>query len=146
MKHIELGFLDGRRQYLSKHDWACDWYWSFGWVGNNKEHSHFKDIFLSNAKSLSETLQSPRFSDEDFWVLRDFYEQAYALRAAAEVYQYAGNQSSESNIVGFLKNAETAAMLNAQLKTILDTAWDFATDPADFRRRWESATIMQTGI
>ena len=144
-EHIALGILDGRMQYLYKHDWACGWSWAFGSIGNRLEHQHFKSLFLNNTKYLSETLQSPNFSDTDFWVLRDFYKQAYALQAAAEVYQYAGHQTTEKNLVGFLKSDEMAATLNAHLKTVLDTAWDFATDPVDFRRRWESVTVTQTG-
>jgi hypothetical protein len=54
------------------------------------------------------------------------FKQAYALKAAAEVYVHGGHQTTEAGVTDLIKSAEKAAQLNADLKVVLDKAWEYA--------------------
>ena len=110
--------------FVEKHEWACGWYWGFGYIGNKNMHFHFKSL-LKGSLLASELFVNPTFSDEDWWVIRDLFKQAYALQAAAEAYQYGGHQTSRPGVTDILKSPEKAAILNADLKLILDMVWEF---------------------
>lgn len=115
----------GEWVFITKHEWQCDWYWAFGWVGNLKCHFHFDSLMKVDVPyEASEIFSDPLLSDNEWWVLRDLYKQASALKAAAEVYQYGGHQSSKKGVTDVIKNKEKADVLNADLKIVLDVAWD----------------------
>ena len=59
------------------------------------------------------------------WVVRDLFKQAYALKDAAEIYQYGGHQTTRPGITDCIKNLEMAALINKDLETVLDKVWDF---------------------
>lgn len=62
---------------------------------------------------------------DQWWIIRDLFKQAYALKEAAEVYQYGGHQTSKPGITDCIKNLEMAALINKDLEIILDKVWDF---------------------
>jgi len=117
-------YADGEGLMIEKHEWACGWCWAFGYVGNKNCHFHF-DSFLENHKYASEIFRETHISDNDWWVLRDLYKQAYALRAAAETYRHGGHQTSRPGVTDILKNDEMEKRLNADLEYLLDKLWDF---------------------
>jgi hypothetical protein len=124
---VLLGRLkDGELVFLTKHRWDCNWYWSMGYVGNSSSHYHFSS-FLQDNKYASELFMETKITDADWWIIRDFFKQAYALKAAAEVYQYGGHQSSITGITDVIKNKEKAAILNADLEVVLNNVWWYTT-------------------
>lgn len=123
---------DGENIHLTKHDWSCGWYWSFGWVGNEGCHFHFdallypKDAGNNTLYLASEIFAETNIDDASWWVIRDLFVQAYALQKAAEVYRYGGSQSSKPGVIDIIKNPDRASQINADLKLVLDLVWDVA--------------------
>jgi len=114
--------------YIEKHNWACDWYWSFGWIGNKNMHMHFSAFMSMDNNSdcnmvASEIFQKPVYSDSTWWVIRDLFKQAYALQKCAEVYRYGGHQTSKEGTTDIIKDDAMCTRLNADLKTVLDKLW-----------------------
>ena len=72
----------------------------------------------------SDLFESTNITDEEWWVIRDLFVQAYALRKAAEVYRYGGHQTTVHGVTDIIKNEERAAQINADLAKVLDTVWD----------------------
>lgn len=123
-------FGDGENIYLTRHDWACGWYWSFGWVGNKNCHFHFESLlYPKGAKNntlylASEIFEKTSIDDKAWWVTRDLFVQAYALQKAAEVYRNGGHQTTKPGVTDIVKNLERADQINADLKLVLDLVWD----------------------
>jgi hypothetical protein len=123
-------YAAGENIYLTRHDWACGWYWSFGWVGNKNCHFHFDSLlYPKNAKGqvlccASEIFEKTNIGDKAWWVIRDLFVQAYALQKAAEVYRNGGHQTREKGVTGIVRNPERADQINADLKLVLDLVWD----------------------
>lgn len=107
--------------YLFKHSWDCDWYWGFGYVGNNHCHFHFKS-FLGQETDIDKIFEETPLTQLQWWVLRDLFIQAYALKEAAEVYQHGGRQIDRGTcqVIGDKKKAE---ILNHDLELVLRRIW-----------------------
>lgn len=120
---------DNTKLYITKHNWDCGWYWGFGYIGNESCHMHFDSYFLNKSVyNASDLFHIPRYNDKNWWIIRDYFVQAYALKACAEIYQYGGNQTTIMGITDIIKNKEMADKLNADLKLVLDTLWQFLID------------------
>ena len=120
------GIAGGENIWLEKHNWSCDWYWGFGYVGNRNCHFHIDSLVKGNATTASELFKTTKFTDAQWWVMRDLIIQAYALKTAAEVYRYGGHQTTQAGCTDLIRDAEMTTRLNADLKIILDKMWDFA--------------------
>jgi len=119
-----LGKTESEIIYLYKHSWECDWYWGMGYVGNLNNHYHFEK-FISNETDPKKIFpMGTNLTQSDWWVLRDLFIQAYALKHVAEIYQFGGNQV-ENSITRKIISEEKAAIANSDLKIILDTIWDY---------------------
>ena len=113
--------------YLSKHLWECRWYWDFGYIGNNSCHMHIDSLIREDSINNIFDKGTPITQDQ-WWIIRDLFTQAYALQKAAEVYQYGGHQTSKPRITDCIKNLEMAARINKDLETVLDKVWDFLSN------------------
>jgi hypothetical protein len=110
--------------YITKHKWDCNWYWALGYVGNDNCHFHFES-YLKDGKSVNDVFTECNFTYTDWWVIRDLFTQAYALKKIAEVYQYGGHQITKAGVTDIIKNSDKAKQVNEDLNLILDTVWDF---------------------
>lgn len=117
----------GDRLFLDKHTWDCGWYWGFGYVGNNDLHYHFSSYLKGQVKPFDDILTDTKLSNDNWWVLRDLFKQAYSLQSTAEVYGYGGYQSRLRDVTGILKSPSKEAELTKDLGLILDTLWDYIT-------------------
>lgn len=117
-------YASGENIYLRKHTFDCGWYWGFGYVGNYRCHHHF-ETFLKDAKTASELFESTNISDKDWWVIRDLFAQAYAIKKTAEVYKHGGYQTSLKGVTDVLQDAAMVTRLNADLEKILNILWDY---------------------
>lgn len=123
---------DGENVWLTKQEWDCGWYWSFGYLGNKNCHFHFDSLlYIKDSKggvkyAASELFESTNISDKEWWVMRDLFVQAYALKAAAEVYRYGGHRSTLVGVTDLIKSDDMAKRLNADLEKILDALWNYA--------------------
>lgn len=139
-KKIRLGRLktdagtsnaDGEVVYLEKHRWDCGWYWTFGYLGNHNCHFHFDSLlYIKDGKGGVKYGASALFSetpitDKEWWVIRDLFVQAYALKKAAEVYRYGGNQTTLQGVTDLIRSADLEARLNKDLFEVLEALWEF---------------------
>ena len=122
---------DGEEVYLEKHRWDCGWYWAFGYLGSRTCHFHFDSLLcIKDGKGGVKYTASALFSDTpitdtEWWVIRDLFVQAYALKKAAEVYRYGGRQTTLLGVTNLIRSKNLAARLNKDLETVLDTLWNF---------------------
>ena len=132
-----VGIAAGENVWLEKHKWDCGWYWGFGYVGNLRCHFHFEALlYPKDANNTVQYLASELFektciTDDEWWVIRDLFVQAYALKGAAEVYRHGGHQTTNAGLTGIIKNTERAAQINADLQKVLDAAWDYTYKAAE---------------
>lgn len=123
---------DGENIWLEKHKWDCGWYWGFGYVGNKNCHFHFDSLlYIKDGKgsvkyTANDLFESTKITDKEWWVIRDLFVQAYALKKAAEVYQMGGHQSTEPGVTDVIRNTALAKQINADLQKVLALAWDYA--------------------
>ena len=113
------------RLYLSKHSWDCEWYWGFGYIGNNSCHMHIDSLINSEYDVNLLFDKGTPITQDQLWLIRDLFKQAYALKAAAEVYQYGGHQTTRPGMTDCIKNLEMAARINKDLEIVLNKVWDF---------------------
>lgn len=122
---------DGEWVYLDKHSWDCGWYWAFGYLGNRHCHFHFDSLlYIKNGKGGVKYEASALFSetaitDREWWVIRDLFVQAYALKKAAAVYRRGGGQTSMRGVTDLVCSKDLEDRLNKDLEQVLDTLWDF---------------------
>lgn len=122
-------YLDGEAMYLEKHEWQCGWYWALGYIGNARTHCHFDGQFLKgNPLEANEVFITTNITNGEWWVIRDLFVQAYALRKAAEVYQYGGHQAPKKGLTDVIRNPDMAKTLNADLERVLDALWVYASE------------------
>jgi len=118
--------------YLRKHKWDCGWYWGMGYVGNRNCHWHIDSIihhpdrestrYSDKWTDLSHHFESTWLNQDQWWILRDLFISAYALKKTAEVYRYGGHQTGKADQYR-VTNEAMAKQLNADLETILNNIW-----------------------
>ncbi len=125
-KGNERNYVAGEKLYLSKHSWDCDWYWGMGYIGNKDLHTHFDSTFLNGSPDVaSQIFDDQQFTDNEWWVIRDMFIQAYALKKAAAIYRHGGHQTTKKGITDIIKNEELEKKLNEDCGKVLDTLWDY---------------------
>ena len=122
---------DGEVVYLTKHRWDCGWYWTFGYLGNRNCHFHFDSLlYIKDDKGSVKYGASALFSetpitDKEWWVIRELFVQAYALKKAAEVYRHGGNQTTVQGVTDLIRSEDLEGRLNKDLFEVLETLWNF---------------------
>lgn len=121
---------DGEAVYLTKHSWDCGWYWSFGYLGNSNCHFHFDSLLhIKDGKGGIKYEPKDLFLDtkigaKDWWIMRDLFVQAYALKNCSEVYRYGGHQTSVPGTTDVIMDKEMVRRINTDLEKVLDTLWN----------------------
>ena len=96
---------DGDACYLTQHKWDCGWYWAFGYIGNSQWHGHISsmidhpDKYDPDWTDVTTHFKSTWITQKQWWIIRDLFIQAYALKKAAETYKYGGHQTEPSPLV-----------------------------------------------
>lgn len=116
--------VSGELIYISKHSWDCDWYWGFGYIGNKHLHTNISSL-IKGESDINKIFSSTKLTQNDWWIIRDLFKQAYALKPAAEIYRYGGHQKTVEGLTDIIKNSDMAAKINADLQIVLDTLWDY---------------------
>lgn len=127
MEKICLGRLieSGELTWLSKHSWDCNWYWAFGYLGNRNCHWHFESLLEGNQYHVKDLFNDTTLTQADWWIMRDLFTQAYALKKAAEVYRHGGHQSSKKGVTDIIQSKDMENRINQDLKMILDELWNY---------------------
>ncbi len=118
---------DHGKLFLSKHSWDCNWYWAFGYIGNKNLHTHFDSTFLQSSDVASKIFTDTPYGDTEWWIVRDLFIQAYALKKAAEVYRIGGHQTTVAGLTDIIINVDMATRLNGDLECVLNTVWDLCS-------------------
>ena len=109
--------------YLSKHSWDCGWYWGFGYIGNERLHTHFDSEFLGEETDIRNIFETTDIRQDEWWILRDLFVQAYSLRKCAETYRHGGHQTTTKGITDIIQSKVMEKKINADLKIVLDKIW-----------------------
>ena len=129
MDKIYIGTTkDKERINLSKHSWDCGWYWGFGYLGNRNLHYHFKYYLDGTHWHIEDVFDESPLTQENWWIILDLFKQAYALKAATEVYRHGGYITTSRNITDVIQNYGYADLINHDLEIILNTIWDYITN------------------
>ena len=79
---------------------------------------------------INKTFITSPLTQENWYIILDLFKQAYALKEAAEIYQYGGHISQRlKNVTDIITNQGHADLLNHDLKVLLDTTWDYICNP-----------------
>lgn len=139
---IYLGTIDNEKIYLSKHSWDCNWYWGFGYLGNSRCQFHIeslieyrymtdsclnfnKEVTNQNFCNIDTFFTDTWLTQKDWWILRDLFIQAYALRNANEVYKHGGHQTAVLGITNIITSKTMQDSINKDLKKVLDVVWNY---------------------
>jgi len=133
INHILLGVSKhDDTLYLYKHSWDCNWYWGFGYIGNTRLHMHISALINHPDKYEPDwTDVGTHFADtwltqDQWWILRDLFIAAYALKSAAEAYRHGGHQTASAAQYRVI-NPNMEKHINDDLKVVLDNIWNLLT-------------------
>jgi len=125
----------GDEIYLEKHNWDCEWYWAFGYLGNKDLHFHMSEMIpnVSNSKEIAFKM----FNDDidviildeklDGFVIMELFKQAYTLKDYAELLHMGHAGIGNANNLGINQDKELAKQVNAKLEKVLDDIWNYIT-------------------
>lgn len=114
-KHY-MGTVSGERIYLSPPSWDCDWYWGFGYLGNNNCHYHLdglnRELNLYDAikKHFGRSLVIK--DDKDLWTFCELVLSAYTLKETAEVLGRGGSHMTTNPCADIIINKDEVTRIN----------------------------------
>lgn len=110
--------------YLYTPTFDCDWYWGFGYLGNNNCHYHLSNYqqeftsgvvrnidmhdALQRDYGLCESLRNPN----TLWTFCELFKTAYALAEVAQIYNRGGSHYSNNPCKALIKNKEQYEHIN----------------------------------
>lgn len=134
-----LGMHDNEKIYLSHPLWDCEWYWGFGYLGNENCHYHvdglkkietynfekqmwqyeFVNLYDGFKKHFSDSFVVKK--DADIWKLAELFCTFYTLKEAAEVlgrggYHYTTNPCKDT----IINKGEVERINNIVLPAVFD--------------------------
>jgi len=133
MKKIYLGkvnrdfksdYVAGGKVYIERHEWACNWYWGFGYIGNTHLHTHFDSCFLNGEYDVKKIFEDTKISQGDWWKVCELMQQAYNLKQAYETYYRGGAHLTSVKDMGIVKNLDVATILKNDMEKILNDVWN----------------------
>jgi len=127
---VITGSITGKTSpiYVYKHNWDCNWYYGFGYLGNETTHYHFSEYLKGNEWEVANIFNAgTSITQTQWWVICDLFKQAYALKEVASVYRLGGHLCGYAEITYLLRSKEKEASANEDLKLVLDTLWDYLT-------------------
>ena len=123
----------GENLWLEKHKFDCGWYWAFGYIGNKNLHMHINALidhptgYNPDWTNVSEQFESTWLTQAQWWIVRDLFISAYALKECAAVYRHGGYQTDKAAPYRVI-NAERAEQINSDLEKLLNNIWDFLSE------------------
>ena len=104
--------------YLTPPDWACGWYWSWGWIGNRYCHYHLDSLFkdtnmYDGIKAHFKTFTA--VEPEDLWAFCELVRTFYSLKEAAELLIRGGSHYTNNPCQELIEDADYAKHINTVL-------------------------------
>ena len=116
---------DNENVYLSLPTWDCEWYWSFGYLENSREHYHLdgykeKDGMLEHRNicmydALIEDYDLNGQIKEKLWEFCELALTAYSLKQYAEVCGRGGPHMTTNPCSNTIINKNEAARINNEV-------------------------------
>lgn len=123
---------DGKRVWLEKQSWDCDWYWGFGYMETytNDEyphlsrdiisHTHFDSEILHNGKTnafdyFKEYFTETPLTDDEIWLLCDYMTTFYTLRQTAELFDRGNSHYTGRATIDDLKRVDIENDINQNM-------------------------------
>lgn len=123
---ILLGYVSLKPIYLYIPKWDCNWYWGFGYIGNNNCHYHLSlddyNTNLYDAIKLHFDKNSFRIKeDKDIWVFCEIVKTIYLLRKISELYYRGSSNYTNNPYKELLQNLEEYENINYNIiPTLID--------------------------
>lgn len=110
-----LGVVDNEKIYLTAPSWNCEWYWGFGYLGNDNCHYHIDG--LDNKKNLHDAItehfgNSFIIRTSDCWTFAELMSSFYKLKEAAEVLGRGGSNLTTNPSNDVIMNKEEVERIN----------------------------------
>jgi len=129
---------DGARIVITKPKWDCGWYWSFGYLGNMREHSHLSKVisyfrkernkeepfYLSDIQgdrniNMYDALKAeydlnPKI-EKNLWLFCELATTAYVLKQTAEVLGRGGSNYYLNPLAETIKNSDEVRRINEEV-------------------------------
>ena len=119
----------GAAIYITKPSFDCDWYWSFGYLGNRNCHYHLsgykngRNICMHDA--LLEDYDLAEHIKDDLWSFCEQAKTIYTLIEAAKVFHIGGAHQSKNPCADIIKAHSHDNEINEKLLPILlQKFWD----------------------
>jgi len=122
---IVLGKTEDGLMSIEKHSWDCGWYWGFGYIGNKNIHMHIESLIFTRETDVNKIFLETKLTQNQWWIIRDLFIQAYALKKAAEVYHYGGHQTTVDGLTDIIKSPSMELQLNSDLEKLLNKTWEY---------------------
>lgn len=107
---------DGERIYLSKPSFDCGWYWSFGYLGNSREHYHLSGYTDGRNINMHDALLADYDLNENIknnlWTFTELAVTAYTLKETAEVLGRGGSYYATNPCKCIITNEAEAKRIN----------------------------------
>ena len=115
--------------YITKPTWDCEWYWSFGYLGNVHCHYHLDDYQKGrNINMYDALLTDYDLVDrirENLWTFCELALTIYTLKETAEVLRRGGSHCSTNPCKMDILDVEyTNKLNNVVLPKVMQTFWD----------------------
>lgn len=117
----------GELIWLFSPKWECDWYWSFGQLGNRNCHYHLegyasvcgfgehRNVNMFEALKADYVLHPALQQDEDLWLFCELAKTAYSLIQVAQVFGRGGSHYAVNPCAASIKNPEWVKHINEVL-------------------------------
>lgn len=106
-------------EYLAAPEWACEWYWAFGYLQNKDIHHHIDT--LDHTRNMKDALRayygdSLTITDEDdLWTFCELMRSFYVLKETAEVLGRGGTHFASNPVSSVIKNEAEARRINHEV-------------------------------
>ena len=116
---------DNVKVYITLPKWDCGWYWSFGYLGNKREHYHLSSYANGRNIDIHDALKNdydlnPSI-DKNLWEFCELALTAYSLKTTAEVLHRGGSQLTSNLCADIIKNPSEVERIN---KTVLPAIFE----------------------
>lgn len=138
-----MGKVNGENIYLSAPEWACGWYWGFGYLGNKNcyyhldglRKTHNANLYDALYKEFGNTLTIGKIDNNNFgnnsklYTFCELVLTAYTLKETAEVLGCGGSHMTTNPLASLIKNETEVTRINTVvLPAIFDAINDLLND------------------
>lgn len=126
---VFFGTKDGEKMYITKPTWDCDWYWSFGYLGNNNCHYHLdgyqKGRNINMHDALMQDYELSENIKNNLWVFCELALSIYQLKSTAELLGRGGAHMTTNPCKDIILDKEYTDRINNEvLPVVMQKFWD----------------------